>query len=215
VIRRVTGAGTRQVHDRSIIGPRQVHDWLSNRREPGADVRVRSPCCHTTPTAPRGPQRAETPGRLPHNGQQSKAPAPQGRCDRSPPHGQERDRHARSARPAMPDSSLASKAPHPRTDARDRAPRPRTRTRGQSAPAPPARPPSRSPGSPAQPSANPPSPAAPPPADHRADRPRVRGTARSTQRLMSSRNTRPARPVALLRWSVAVRGNADGAYRPS
>ena len=31
VIRRVTGAGTRQVHDRSITGPRQVLDWLSNR----------------------------------------------------------------------------------------------------------------------------------------------------------------------------------------
>ncbi len=37
---------------------------------------------------------------------------------------------------------------------------------------------------------------------------RTHGDARSTRRRMSSRNTRPARPVA-------VRGTADGAHRPS
>ena len=41
VIRCVTGVSTRQVHARSITGPRQVHNRLSNRREPGADVRTR------------------------------------------------------------------------------------------------------------------------------------------------------------------------------
>jgi hypothetical protein len=41
VIRCATGVSTRQVHARSITGPRQVHNRLSNRREPGADVRTR------------------------------------------------------------------------------------------------------------------------------------------------------------------------------
>jgi hypothetical protein len=135
-----------------------------------------------TPTAPRGPQRAEAPGRLPHHGQKGTTPAPQGRCDRSPLHGQDRpradrdrDRPACSARPAVPDAiaeqltSRAASSPH---GCPDRAPRLRTRERP--APAPPARPPSRSPGSPAQPSAHPPSPAARPRHITGAGRPCVR-----------------------------------------
>jgi hypothetical protein len=81
----------------------------------GAAARTRSPSARhaaATPTASRGPQRAEAPGRLPHPGQRGTAPAPQGRCDRSPPHGtrpspradRDRDRPARSPRPAMPDT---------------------------------------------------------------------------------------------------------------
>jgi hypothetical protein len=96
---------------------------------------------------------------------------------------------------------------HPRTGARDRAPR--RRTRGRPAPAPPARPPSRSPGSPAQPSAHPPSPAAPAPGKSPGPPGRMYGNARSTQRLTSSRNTRPARPVRGRPWKT------DGAHRPS
>jgi hypothetical protein len=53
----------------------------------------------------------------------------------------------------------------------------------------------------------PPSPAVRPPAHHR-DRQAGCTDARSTQRHTSSRNTRPARPVA-------VRETADGAHRPS
>jgi hypothetical protein len=48
----------------------------------------------------------------------------------------------------------------------------------------------------------------PPPANHRGARPDVRD-ARSTQPCMSSRNTRPARPVRGCPWK------ADGAHRPS
>ena len=66
---------------------------------------------------------------------------------------------------------------------------------GDPCPLRPARPPSRSPGSPAQPSAHPPSPAAPAPGKSPGPPGRMYGNARSTQRLTSSRNARPARPV--------------------
>jgi hypothetical protein len=86
-------------------------------------ARTRSPSApHAAaiPTAPRGPQRAEAPGRLPHPGQHGTAPTPQGRCDRSPPHGQDRRPPLtatvppaapdRLCRTLLPDSSLTSRA---------------------------------------------------------------------------------------------------------
>jgi len=118
---------------------------------------------------------------------------------------------ARCARLAVPDA-IAEQLAHqqggviPRTGARDRAPR--RRTRGRPAPAPPARPPSRFPGSPAQPSAHRPSPAARP-SKSPGPAGRVYGNARSAQRLTSSRNPRPARPVRGRPWK------ASGAHRPS
>ena len=73
----------------------------------------------------------------------------------------------------------------------------------------PARPPSRSPGSPAQPPADPPSPAAPAPGKSPGQPGRMYRNAHSAQRLTSSRNPRPARPVRGRPWK------ADGAHRPS
>jgi hypothetical protein len=113
----------------------------------------------------------------------------------------------RLCRTLLPNSSLASRRRHPRTGDRDRAPG--LRTRGRPAPAPPARPPSRSPGSPAQPSAHPPSPAASAPEKSPGPPGRMYANAHSTQRLTSSRNPRPARPVRGRPWK------ADGAHRPS
>jgi hypothetical protein len=187
----------------------------------GAAARTRSPSARhaaAIPTARPGPQRAEAPGGLPHPGQQSKAPAPQCRCDRSPPHGQDcpradrdRDRPARSARPAVPDTIAEQLAHQQGGVIPARVPgteHPDCERAGDPRPLRPARPPSRSPGSPAPPSAHPPSPAARPrhitgPAG------RVYGNARSTQRHRSSRNRRPARPVRGCPWK------ADGAHRPS
>jgi hypothetical protein len=99
----------------------------------------------------------------------------------------------RLCRTLLPNSSLTSRAassPHG-------CPGPSTppTTRGRPAPAPPARPPSRSPGSPAshQRTRLPRPP--PPPGKSPGPPGRMYGNARSTQRLTSSRNTRPARPV--------------------
>jgi hypothetical protein len=59
---------------------RQITVVLGQCYEPGTVERGLSGMsarhAAATPTAPRGPQRAESPGRLPHPGQQSKAPAP-------------------------------------------------------------------------------------------------------------------------------------------
>ena len=140
----------------------------------GAAARTRSPSARhaaATPTAPRGPQRAEAPGRIP-----ASRPA---RCSsgtsgplRSVTSTRTRPFPTLTATVTVPPAAptgyaghycRTARSPagrrHPRTGARDRAPR--RRTRGRPAPAPPARPLSRSPGSPAQPSAHPPSPAAP------------------------------------------------------
>jgi hypothetical protein len=196
-------------------------DVIYPRSPMGAAARTRSPSARyaaATPTAPRGPQRAEAPAafRIPASRVKLRhlRPAAIGHLhpDKTVPRAdRDRDRPAaapdRLCRTLLPNSSLTSRRRHPRTGARDRAPR--RRTRGRPAPAPPARPPSRSPGSPAQPSAHPPSPAAPAPGKSPGPPGRMYGNARPTQRLTSSRNTRPARPV---------RGRprkADGAHRPS
>jgi len=124
-----------------------------------------------------GPRRqarhpSEARGRLPHPCQHSKAPAPHGRRDRSPPHGQDRP-PARTATVTVPPADptgyaghycRTARSPagrrHPRTGARDGAPR--RRTCGRPAHAPPDRQASRSPGPPSRPSAHPPFPPAPP-----------------------------------------------------
>jgi len=181
-------------------------------------ARTRSPSApHAAaiPTAPRGPQRAEAPGRLPHPGQHGTAPTPQGRCDRSPPHGQDRRPPLTatvppSARPAMPDTVTGQLAhqqggvipaqvpgtdhpdceragdPRPLAPSGHRHALPDLRPSHHCTPTSPASRPSTSPG----------------PAGH------VYGDARSTQLLTSSRNTLSARPVRGCSWK------ADGAHRP-
>ena len=170
-----------------------------------------------SPTAPRGPRRAEALGRLPHPGQHGNSGTP------GPPRSVTSTRTTPSpaltatvtvspaapdplCRTLLPNSSLTSRAassPHgcprpstPPTNARAtlaRSARPATvtlsRTAGPaiSAPAFPGR---------------------PAPGNHRG-RQAEHGNARSTQRRTSSRNTPPARPVRGRPWK------ADGVHRPS
>ena len=167
-------------------GRRRTRRHLS-RSLMGAAAQTRSPSARhaaATPTAPRGPQRAEAPGRLPHPGQRVQlrhlraAAIGHLHPDKTVPRAdRDRDRPARSARAAMPDT-IAEQLAHQQDGvipARMPGPStPPTNARAP-APAPPARPPSRSPGSAAQPSAHPPFPGRLPPADHRAARAGVQG----------------------------------------
>ena len=118
----------------------------------GAAARTRSPSARhaaATPTAPRGPQRAEAPAafRIPASKVKLRhlRAAAIGRLhpDKTVPRAdRDRDRPVRSARPAAGHYCRTARSPagwrHPRTGARDRASR--RRTRGRPAPAPPARP---------------------------------------------------------------------------
>jgi hypothetical protein len=109
-------------------------------------------------------------------------------------------------RTLFPKARSPARRPFPRMDGRDRATRPRTR--GRPAPGPPARQASRSPGPPAQPSCTPPSRPPSSPGNH-AGRTTHTGMHARLRRLRQARTTAKCGP------SVAVRGNADGAHRPS
>src|SRR5580704_10442896 len=172
----------------------------------GAAARTRSPSARyaaATPTAPRGPQRAEGPGafRIPAGTVQLRhlRAAAMGDLhpDKTVPRAdRDRDRPARSPRPAMPDTSAEQLAyqqggvspvrvtgtEHP-ADERAGDPHP-LRPPGHRHALPDLRP--------SHPRTRLPRP--PGPGKSPGPAGRMYGNARSTQRLTSSRNTRPAQP---------------------
>jgi hypothetical protein len=219
------GAAERGLSAMMAAGPRPQGE-LTVRRQlsrslTGTAARTRSPsadpCCRH-PHRDARPATSSNPGRLPHLGQHGTAPAPQGRCGRSPPPGQgpprprpEPDRPARSARPGLPDAVAGQLAHHQggiipaRVPGTSTPPAKVRATRARS-----ARPAIITLSQTAVPAISAPVRPRPhhPRASHRAAG-WIHGDARSTQRRTPSRNMRPARPVRGRPWK------ADGAHRPS